>query len=164
MRCCWSLCRTRFPWNQQKLSGYVAEKCLDLLIGGTYFLALAAVLLLFTSLCLHHRTFLKMFKYVLAKIGKSNHNGLDTETVCDLIRFHTKIKEWVFDWIWPLGLSRAGYFIYIQQITAYSWIRQTFTVHLYSLNWFAACFIWRALHFNWIWYIFQTISSSSSNR
>lgn len=92
---CLSLCFTRFPWNQQKLSGYVAEKVLDLLIGATYFLALAAVLLLFMSLCLHHRTFLQMFKYVLNKIGQSDKNGhqYDAEIICDLIRFHSRIKE-----------------------------------------------------------------------
>lgn len=73
----------------------MAEKCLDLLIGATYFLALAAVLLLFISLCLHYRTFLEMFEYVLAKIGKSDKNGHqhDAEIICDLIRFHSRIKE-----------------------------------------------------------------------
>lgn len=91
------LCFTRFPWNQQKLSGYVAEKVLDLLIGATYFLALAAVLLLFISLCLHHRTFLKIFEYVLIKVGQSDKNGHqhDAKIICDLIRFHSRIKEYV---------------------------------------------------------------------
>lgn len=89
------MCAISFPWNQQKLSGYVAEKCLDLLIGATYFLALAAVLLLFVPLCLHHQTFLKMFESVLTKVGSLNHMKHDAELIPDLIRFHSKIKEFV---------------------------------------------------------------------
>lgn len=83
----------RLPWDQSKLSGYVAEKCLDLLIGGTYFLPLAAVLLLFISLCLHHRTFHQMFDHKLLQMGKLNRAQNEKELICFLIRFHTTVKR-----------------------------------------------------------------------
>lgn len=56
-------------------------------------MALGAVLLLFTSLCMHHRTFYTMFDQSVTKLFQPNHTRNKHEQICDLIRLHSTMKE-----------------------------------------------------------------------
>lgn len=61
--------------------------------GQTYMIANGIFLLFFVSKCYHHRAFYGMFKHLLMKLDQPDRNVHDKVILCDLIRFHTSIRE-----------------------------------------------------------------------
>ena len=90
------LCSTihSLPWNQNSPIGYICEILYCIFTGDCYFIANGAFLLLLISLCLHHRTFSKMFEHSVQAFDQSNGNRDDHKQLCDLIDFHVSIKSW----------------------------------------------------------------------
>lgn len=75
-------------WNQTTYFGYFGEVISLSLGAGTYLIASGAVMLLFISVCLHHRAFFKIFEHTIDTLKQC-----DKKSLCDLIRFHVTVKE-----------------------------------------------------------------------
>lgn len=84
----------RLPWDQETLFGYICEIVLSLVCIEAYLLFNGALLLLFISMCLHHRTFNKMFQYSLQKLDHDDNQRNDRLFICKQIRFHISVKEY----------------------------------------------------------------------
>lgn len=76
------------PWNQDTYIGYLAEIIISNLSAYGFFILNGTSLLLFVSLCIHHRAFSKMFKHKI-----NNSEKCDAILLSDLIRFHISAKE-----------------------------------------------------------------------
>lgn len=85
------------PWNQETLLGYFAEMVFYIYTAGTFFIAMAMLLLPFISICWHHQAFYKVFRHSLRQMDSPDAvEGQDNEEqLVRLIRFHATIKEWV---------------------------------------------------------------------
>lgn len=81
------------PWNQTSLLGYFGEITSVMTFTGVYLILNGTFLLLFTSICLHHRAFYKIIKQSIDKLNLSEEHRCDAKFLCDLIRFHITIKE-----------------------------------------------------------------------
>lgn len=79
------------PWNQTTFVGYFLEICFGNLAILTYMLANGAVLLLFMSMCIHHRAFFKMFKQFIYEAKRCD----DKQFLCKLMQLNISAKEWV---------------------------------------------------------------------
>lgn len=78
--------------DQDTFAGYIAEIVYCCFGGEAYILSNGVILLLFVSICLHHKAFYQMFKHAAIKFDEPDKNRNDHEYICDLIRFHVKIK------------------------------------------------------------------------
>lgn len=83
----------RLPWNLTIQTGYYYEICYDAFMGDSYLFANGTMLLLFISICLHHNKFAKRFSYSLGKLNNANRVCNDKDVLCELIDFHTSVKE-----------------------------------------------------------------------
>lgn len=83
------------PWNQTALLGYVAEAGIVTIFGDVYACEIFTLLLLFVSICLYHQAFYKMFKYWVDKWNRKERNNSNEMFLCDLIRFHIMVEEYV---------------------------------------------------------------------
>lgn len=76
--------------------GYFGEMLILILISEVYLLISGVLLLLFISMCIHHRTFYEILK---RSVDKWNDNISistdDKQFLCNLIRFHVSSKEYV---------------------------------------------------------------------
>lgn len=81
------------PWNQQTLIGYSAEFVFVALFCGIYFISNGSFVLLFISICLHHRAFLQMFQQLVNEFDPLNTNGNHPELYRKCIRFHISVKK-----------------------------------------------------------------------
>lgn len=77
-----------FPWDQTTYVGYVTEIIATVLIVCGYLILNGIPLLLFISICLHHRAFYRVFKQKIDKIKQ-----WDEIFLCDLVRFHASVKK-----------------------------------------------------------------------
>ena len=53
------------------------------------------ILLLFSSVCLHHLAFYKMFEHTLHQLDQPRNKRNDKKLLCELIRFHNTVKALV---------------------------------------------------------------------
>lgn len=67
--------------------------CLTIFFGQVYLISNGATLLLFISLCLHHRAFYKMFQRIAIKLDRPNGDHNIREILCEIIQFHSSAKE-----------------------------------------------------------------------
>lgn len=83
------------PWDQTTAMGYIGELAFSMPIGLGYFSINGGFLLLFISICQHHQAFYKIFEQSVNKLTRSNdeNNRCDARVLCNVIRFHIKIKE-----------------------------------------------------------------------
>lgn len=81
------------PWDQSTLYGYSAQIAFSIIINEAYMIANGAPLLLFISICLHHRAFYQMFLHSVCKLNCADEKQNDLEVLIQLIRFHMTIKE-----------------------------------------------------------------------
>lgn len=58
------------------------------------FISNGAILLLFISLCLHHRGFYKVFRYSAFQLNTPDRNRNDEEHLRQMIHFHVSVKKW----------------------------------------------------------------------
>lgn len=83
------------PWNQTSALGYLGEVATSTASGQGYLILNGSTMVLFISICLHHRTFYKMFHHIIQKLGQPDKVQSDHETLCHSIRFHLMVKEWL---------------------------------------------------------------------
>lgn len=81
------------PYNQTTPLGYFGDVVASIAIGQGYLITSGSIMILFISICLHHRTFFNMFQHFTRKLDQSNRNQSDHECLCHLIRFHLMVKE-----------------------------------------------------------------------
>lgn len=86
------------PWDQSTIIGYLGEQILINIMCFVYSVINGVHLLLFISICLHHRTFYEIIESWIDKWNNGNGNG----NPCDrdarkflhsLIRFHISSKK-----------------------------------------------------------------------
>lgn len=82
------------PWNQDTLVGYIGEIAYCCFVGEAYILSNGVILLLFVSICLHHKAFYQMYENAVIKLTEfdKNQNIHEYNNICDLVRFHVTIK------------------------------------------------------------------------
>lgn len=86
------------PWDQSTVIGYFGEQILINAICFVYSVINGVLLLLFISICLHHRTFYEIIRSWIDKWNNGNGNRCDLDSrklLCDLIRFHMSSKKLV---------------------------------------------------------------------
>lgn len=82
------------PWNQNTPIGYLCEACVVFCTGCAYIIVNGSILILFFSICLHHRAFYQMIHHNLQNFNRCDEMKRDNEEfLCKLIRFHISIKE-----------------------------------------------------------------------
>lgn len=82
------------PWNQTTAIGYFGETCMGAMIGYALTTFSGSLLIFFISMCLHHRAFRQMFDHSLQKFNRSvKKKPESTKFLCNLIRFHSLVKE-----------------------------------------------------------------------
>lgn len=81
------------PWDTTTLTGYIGEIIFDINLAEAFYIATGVLLLLFMSICLHHRAFYKRFQHSLRALDQPNEIENIDKFICDLIRFHISIKE-----------------------------------------------------------------------
>lgn len=81
----------RLPWDQNTLTGYMAEIYIfSLGVGTTFAISTGSALMLFISICIHHGAFSKMFKHTAQKLGQQNTGN--SEILRELVNFHNSVK------------------------------------------------------------------------
>lgn len=87
------------PWNQTTFYGYCGELGLVATDTTGFMLVNGGLLLLFISICMHHRAFSNIFKNAIAKsnksIGVTNAKQCNARFLHDLIEFHISAKKYV---------------------------------------------------------------------
>ena len=81
------------PCNQTPKKESFMEIICGIIFGESYLLANGSVLLLFTSICLHHMALYNRFKCTISKLGDRKSPENDKKLLCDLIQFHNLAKE-----------------------------------------------------------------------
>lgn len=81
------------PLNQSTLFGYSFEIALGNYISEAYFLASGSLLVLFISMCLHHKTFSKMLRFEASILDHRNKSRNDIEHLSKMICFHVSVKR-----------------------------------------------------------------------
>ncbi|XP_031624982.1 odorant receptor 63a-like [Contarinia nasturtii] len=85
--------RLVLPWNQTTPLGYFGEMCFVQIFAQCYLIFNGAVIILFISLSWYHQAFYKMFYHSMQQFGDPERGQYDKEILCNLICFHTKIKD-----------------------------------------------------------------------
>lgn len=90
------------PWNQSTIFGYFAEIAFFLMITGVFTLINGAFLLLFMSMCIHHRAFYEIIQHSIDEWNSTNADKnyginenylVNQRFICDLIYFHVLVKK-----------------------------------------------------------------------
>lgn len=87
------------PWDQSTPLGYSLEICFCIYKADSYFLTYGSLLVLFTSICMHHQTFYEIFNHEAQKLHHSGTDRSVAEHLSKMIRFHISVKEWVIQFI-----------------------------------------------------------------
>lgn len=82
-----------FPWNQQTPFGYAADILFQLDFAMSYYYSNGVVVVLFVSMCLHHRGFFKIIQNSLRKLDHLDKSRNDAAFLTNLIQFHNSTKE-----------------------------------------------------------------------
>lgn len=88
---CWPIHCVRLPWDQTTPLGYMGEICFVILTGACFMIC-GSFILLFISLCLHHRTFYTMIQHFVTEFDDLQEKHSENEILCNLIRFHISAK------------------------------------------------------------------------
>lgn len=85
----------RLPWDQRTELGYFGEIVVSVLASNNYIFFNGLFLLLFVSLCFHHRAFYQMVEHSFHVLQRSNSRRIDKLFLSDQIRFHIIVREYV---------------------------------------------------------------------
>lgn len=149
------------PWDRETPLGYFGEIWFGTVSGQPYFLLNGVILLLFISMCLHHRAFFAIFQHNLRDLDKANRKRDIKATkyfICELIRFHSMVKGWieinlfsVFSEECPFLLIFVALFLFsICVLGGFSNLLM-FTVVSLWFNSSPMLFTWPVLYSKWIW-------------
>lgn len=86
----------RLPWSQVTIFGYFSELILITIMCAVYSIINGVILLLFISICIHHRAFYQIIRHLVIKWNELNGNHCDNndqKSICELIRLHILFKE-----------------------------------------------------------------------
>lgn len=114
------------PWDQRTLIGYVGEIIFVVFTSSNYMICNAPIILLFISICLHHQAFYKIFQHSLNKLDLPDKNINNRKFICDLVRFHTSVTEYV-----NLKKKHLNNEKFIMMSFFFSWF--SYTANVYSL-------------------------------
>ncbi|XP_055305850.1 odorant receptor 4-like [Sitodiplosis mosellana] len=81
-----------WPWNQHTVMGYCVEICADIICGFCYFFYNGIVLLMFISICWHHRAFCQIIGHLVRKLDQRDTSQNDKVLLSKLIRSHIQFK------------------------------------------------------------------------
>lgn len=81
------------PWNQNTPIGYITTMVYSISSSESYFLLNGSILLLFISMCLHHRAFYRRFEYSLDNLDNLNQKTNSNQEFSELIDFHNSITQ-----------------------------------------------------------------------
>lgn len=81
------------PWDQSTIYGYFGEVCALISVGEVIVLVNGVVLLLFISICFHHRAFCEIFRQLIGEWTRNSTERHDREFICRLIRFHVLVQK-----------------------------------------------------------------------
>lgn len=137
---------SRLPWDQETFIGYIAEIICIVVTDEGYLLTSGSILLLYISMCLHHRAFYEMFRHLLRTREHQNRVKNQLEWIYDVIRFHSSVKWWN-----ALNDSCLTGFACIFDISVGSWIQSMHTVHCSCFNWLQTTCQPLASFFIWNW-------------
>lgn len=85
--------RFSLPWNQSTPIGYSVEITLSISDPEFYMVSNGVFLLLFISLCQHHRAFYDIIEYTTRKIGKKESYQSNAYLFGDIVEIHTAAKK-----------------------------------------------------------------------
>lgn len=90
----WIARKNRYPFDTSKLYGYFLEMVFEL-YGAvlTYLLINQAPVFLLIGICLHHKAFYQIFQYWVTEFDIAENKPHVHTKMCELIKFHTMIKE-----------------------------------------------------------------------
>lgn len=132
------------PWNQQTPSGYFYELIFDFIVASSYLFSSNFMFIVFISICWFYPAFSKKFQYFVRKIDQCKDNQRKKVLLCNLIRFHVMVKEWVLLFG---NTSNILWWYLIQNIfhlfSVGFWSRQIFIVRLF---WFTLYHTWCFYH------------------
>lgn len=118
----------RLPWDSSTLIGFIGEICFVLISYHFYNIINGSAILLFISICLHHRAFYKMIQHSIGKLDCSvnhqNHQNRD-QLFCELIHFHISAQK--LEEILTNVCTNAMNLIDFTLVSVFSWIRLKFT-------------------------------------
>lgn len=83
----------RLPWNQNTLYGYIGEILFTYFSCESYLFVNGPIVVLFVSMCLHHRAFYEMFNYSLHEMDVPNKKKNDKLELWKIIQFQNLVKE-----------------------------------------------------------------------
>lgn len=81
------------PWGQSTLVGYFFKICFDICAGEACLFPIGAIIILFFSMSLHHRTFCQIFRNEVKELDSINKTHDVAEHLQKLIRFHISAKK-----------------------------------------------------------------------
>lgn len=83
------------PWDQSTPHGYFADVLFCIASGECYLIINGTLLILFVSICWHHQAFYERFRHSVLELNYPRNKSNANEILCELIRFHTTVKEYV---------------------------------------------------------------------
>lgn len=115
------------PWDQRTLLGYLGMDMFIVCCGESYYFTNGSLLMLFVSICLHHKIFFKTFRNAVQRLDSPEEITDQKKFFCELIQFHNLTKGQPF-------LQQAIQFIIIIMIISIEFIFRWFleTAELYS--------------------------------
>lgn len=84
------------PWDQTTPPGYWGFIVYSAFSGLSYLLFNGAILLFFISICWYHQAFYEQFCDLISKLNDQHRNQDSKTIVCDLIRFHIRVKRYKY--------------------------------------------------------------------
>lgn len=83
----------RLPWNLQTPRGYIGEILFSIGVCEAYLAFNGTILLMFVSICWHHRAFYKIFQNSLQKFDESVEKQNPKKILSELVSFHNSAKR-----------------------------------------------------------------------
>lgn len=81
------------PWNQQTIVGYIFEIFADIFFAEGYLFSNGILLLMFISICLHHKAFHDMLRISARKLDGHDKDKKNKAICCNLVCFHVQVKR-----------------------------------------------------------------------
>lgn len=81
------------PWNQSTNIGYSVEVTLSISDPEFYMVSNGVFLLLFVSLCQHHRAFYEIVEFTTRKIGIEENYESNAYLFGDIVKIHAAAKK-----------------------------------------------------------------------
>lgn len=81
------------PWDYHTRLGYAGELLFGIMLSEAYLIGNGSILMLFVCICLHHKAFFSMFKYLVDKLDETLLERNPETQLCEVIKFHISVKR-----------------------------------------------------------------------